>query len=91
MDADEKRLMQPQSKLEKDHIENFLNAIRGEAKLRSEIAEGQTSVLLCHLANIAYRTVHTIQFDPVARKILGDREAQKLWGREYRRGWTPKV
>lgn len=77
--------MQLQSKLEKDHIENFLNAIRGEAKLRSEIAEGH------HLANIAYRTVHTIQFDPVARKILGDREAQKLWGREYRRGWTPKV
>src|SRR5687767_13066193 len=31
------------------HISNFLAAIRGDAKPTSEIAVGQTSVLLCHL------------------------------------------
>lgn len=76
---------------EKGHIENFLKAIRGDAKANSPIAVGQTSILLCHLSNIAYRTGHTIHFDPRARKIIDDKEAEKLWGREYRPGWEPKV
>jgi predicted dehydrogenase len=67
---------------DKGHIENFLKSIRGEAKPNSEIAVAQTSTLLCHLSNIAYR---------VAGKMVGDAEAGKLWGREYRPGWEPKV
>lgn len=76
---------------EKGHIENFLKAVRGDAKLNSEIAVGQTSVLLCHLGNIAYRTGDTIHFDPRTRKMVADAEAEKLWSREYRPGWEPKV
>ena len=76
---------------DKVHIENFLQSIRGDAKPNSEIAVGQTSVLLCHLGNIAYRTGRTLQFDPVARKIIGDANAQTYWSREYRPGWEPKV
>ncbi len=76
---------------EKEHIENFLNSIRGEAKPNSEIAVGQTSTLLCHLGNIAYRVGRTLQVDAATRKIVGDAEAQKLWGREYRPGWEPRV
>ena len=70
---------------------NCLDAIRGNAKPNSEIAVGQTSTLLCHLGNIAYRTGHTIHFDPASRRIAGDKEADKLWAREYRQGWEPKV
>ncbi len=76
---------------DKGHIENFLQAVRGNAKPNSEIATGQTSVLLCHLGNIAYRTGHTLRFDPRNRKIVGDKDADKLWSREYRKGWEPKV
>jgi predicted dehydrogenase len=73
------------------HFANFHDAIRDGKKLNSPIDEGQKSTLLCHLGNIAYRTGHTINFDPVNRKIIGDAEADKLWAREYRPGWEPTV
>ena len=76
---------------DKGHVENFLKSIRGDAKPNSEIEIGQRSSLLCHLGNIAYRTGHTVRFDPKTRKIVGDAEVEKLWSREYRPGWEPKV
>jgi predicted dehydrogenase len=73
------------------HIGNFLDCIRTGKKLAADIEEGQKSILLCHLGNIAYRTGRTIHFDPISKKIVGDADAMKYWGREYRPGWEPKV
>jgi hypothetical protein len=74
-----------------DHFLNFIEGVRGNVALNSEIEEGQKSTLLCHLGNIAWRTGHTLTLDPVRKTILNDRAASKLWGREYRKGWQPKV
>lgn len=74
-----------------DHFLNFIEAIRGNSRLNSEIEEGQKSALLCHLGNIAWRTGHTLTLDPARRAIRGDHAASTLWGREYRRGWKPRV
>ena len=76
---------------DKVHIENFVNAIRDNEPLNQEIAEGQKSTLLCHLGNIAYRSGREIHFDPATKQITGDSEAARLWAREYRPGWEPKV
>ena len=73
------------------HIENFLNCIRDGKTPNSEIEEGQKTSLLCHLANISYRVGRTVQYDAEARQIVGDAEAMKLWGREYRKGWEPVI
>ncbi len=77
---------------EKIHIENLFNAIRSRTvKLNSEIEEGHLSTQLCHLGNIAWRTGGALRIDPKTGHIEKDRDAAKLWKRDYRKGWEPKV
>ena len=73
------------------HLANFLDGIRGEAKPNSEILEGHSTTLLCHLGNIAHRTGRTLSCDPKDGRILHDDEAMTYWTREYATGWEPKV
>ena len=73
------------------HIGNFLDAIRGKGQLNSPIEEGQKSTMLCHLGNIAYRTNTVVECDPKTGKMLNNPEGEKLWKREYRKGWEPRV
>ena len=73
------------------HFGNFIDAIREGKPLLAEIEEGQKSTTMCHLANIAWRTGHTISFDPKTRQIVGDEAAAGLATRQYRPGWEPKV
>ncbi len=73
------------------HLQNFLDCIRSGKRSNADIEEGHKSTLLCHLGNIAYRTNHTLLLDPKTHRIVDDKKAAALWGREYRRGWEPKV
>ncbi len=73
------------------HIQNFVDAVHGDAKANAPIGGGHKSVLLCHLGNIAQRTGRTLDCDPSNGHILGNAEARQLWGREYAPGWEPKV
>lgn len=73
------------------HIGNFLDGIRGTAKLNSPIEEGQKSTMLCHLGNLAYRTGSMIHYDAATKKVVNNPEALKLWARTYRKGWEPHV
>ena len=74
------------------HMGNFLEAIRGNAKLNSPIAEGQKSTMMCHLGNIAYRTNTVVRVDPKTGKLIDNPAGEKLWKRAgYRAGWEVKV
>ncbi|QHV93912.1 Gfo/Idh/MocA family protein [Spirosoma endbachense] len=72
------------------HIQNFFEAIRGKEKQNSTIEEGARSTLLCHLANIAFRTNKSFAVDAKNGHIQ-DKDAMKLWSREYEKGWEPKL
>ena len=73
------------------HFQNFVDSVRGDAKLNSPVSEGSKSVLLCHLANIAQRTGATLFCDTANGHILHNNDAMNLWKREYEKGWEPKV
>ncbi len=74
------------------HAINFLETIRGKAsKQNSPVDEGVKSTLLCHLANIAYRTDDLLKIDNTNGHIVNSKAAKKLWTREYEKGWEPKV
>lgn len=72
-----------------DHLNNFVESIRDHAEPNANITEGAKSTMFCHLANIAYRTARTIDYDGKNQQIVDDSEARKLWGRDYEPGWKP--
>lgn len=77
-------------KLDSTHLLNFVDTIRGKAKLNSPIEEGFRSTLLPHLGNISQRTGKTLDCNPANGKPT-DRDALKLWKREYEKGWEMKL
>jgi predicted dehydrogenase len=84
--------VQPGGQDDGAHIANFIDAVRGKAKPNAEIEIGHLSTSLCHLGNIATRLGRTLRFDPEKEQIVGDEEANRLVGREYREHWgTPTV
>jgi len=89
--GDSGNLVSSTGNLDYYHFNNFVNSIRGEDKLNSPVNEGYKSVLLCLLANISQRTGRTLHTDPTNGHILNDKQAMKLWRREYEKGWEPKV
>jgi predicted dehydrogenase len=73
------------------HILDFANCIRAGGRPRSDFHDSNKSILMCHLGNIAHRVGRTLNCDPSKGRITGDKEAMKLWQREYEPGWEPKV
>lgn len=71
------------------HYQNFIDAIRaGNPKLLTcDVLEGHLSSTLPHLANISYRVGRALVFDGRTETFVGDKEADRLLTREYRKGF----
>jgi predicted dehydrogenase len=88
---DASNIVSPLEKLDRTHLINFCEAVRGNEKINAPILEGHKSTLLPQLGNIAYRVGRALECDPSNGRILNDDAAMKLWGREYEKGWELKV
>ena len=73
------------------HFGNLIAAIRTGEPLRQPVAQGNVAVTMLQLSNIAYFTGRELQTDPQTYAILGDKEAQAMTGRDYAKGWEPRV
>ena len=69
------------------HVRNFLDCCKSRQQPVLNLEVGHRVSTLAHLGNIAYRTGHKIVWDDVAEKVVGDREADKLVGVNYRKPW----
>lgn len=72
------------------HVENFFNTIRGKEILQAPIDDASISMAMVHYGNVAYRIGRGFKINPQTGKML-NKKAMKLWGREYAKGWEPKL
>jgi len=72
-----------------EHLQNFLATIRGNAKVNASVEDGHKSALMCHLANVAYRTNKPLEVDAKTGHIRDSAIASSYWQRTYRPGWFP--
>jgi predicted dehydrogenase len=73
------------------HFANFIAAIRKDEKLNAPVADGNVSVTMLELSNIAWEVNRELRLDTKDGRIQDDAEAMKMWGREYENGWAPQV
>jgi predicted dehydrogenase len=73
------------------HFQNFVKAIRQGEALHSPIADGNISVTMLLLSNIAWKFGRVLNLDTASGRVLNDAEAMTMWRREYAKGWEPRV
>jgi predicted dehydrogenase len=73
------------------HFANFIAGIRNGEKLHAPIADGNISVTMLQISNIAWEVKRELNLDPRDGHIQGDAEAMKFWKRDYESGWAPQV
>jgi hypothetical protein len=69
-------------------VRNFLACMKSRQQPVLNLEVGHHVSSVAHLGNIAYRTGRKINWDPVNEKIVGDAEADKLVGVQYRQPWN---
>lgn len=73
------------------HVMNFLDSIRNNRRPNCDVEDGFKSIVAMQLGNISWRVGRDLKIDSSNGHIIGDKEAQKLWSREYEKGWEPKI
>jgi len=73
------------------HFANFIGAIRKGEKLNAPVSDGNISVTMLQLSNVAWEVHRELTLDKKDGRIQGDPEAMRMWGREYEQGWAPHL
>ena len=88
---DARNKVNPAENLDALHIQNFFKAISDGEKLNADIDSGHKSTLLVQLGNISQRVGNSLDIDSQTGHILNDKNANRLWSRDYEKGWELKL
>ena len=73
---------------DKPHQDNFIECVRTRKRPNADVEQGHYSALLCHLADISYRTGNQkLRFDSKTEAFINAPDADKLIKRAYRAPW----
>jgi predicted dehydrogenase len=73
-----------------NHYQDWLDAMKSRQRPICDVEVGHRSSTVCNIANIAYQLGRPLQWDPEREKFKGDRAANKLLGRDYRKPYKVK-
>ena len=75
-----------------EHIRNFLDCVKSRKRPNADLETvGHPSSVLCHAANVAWRTGQTLTLDPVTETFDNPRANEFLTRPEYRKPWLLPV
>ncbi len=69
------------------HLRNFIECIKTRKRPIADIEQGHQVTTACHLANISLRLGRKVRWDADKEQIAGDREANAMLDRPYRKPW----
>lgn len=69
------------------HQQNFVNAVKARTQPESNLAYAREMTLPMHLAIISWRLGRKLQWDSAKEEFIGDKEANALLSRKYRKAW----
>lgn len=72
----------------RDHAGDFLACMRSRQKPICDVAIGASSVIVCHLGNLAYWNRRRLKWNPEKGEFVGDAEANTWRGRDLRQPWA---
>jgi hypothetical protein len=78
-------------KVSENHTENFTAAMKSRKQPISDVWTHNRMLEICHLSNIAMRLGRPLSWDPVARVIVGDDQANSFLSRESRKGFETQA
>jgi predicted dehydrogenase len=70
------------------HQQNFVDAVKSRTQPQSHLAYAREMTLPMHLGLISYRLGRKLEWDSGKEKFVGDKEANGLLAREYRKKWN---
>ena len=70
------------------HMKDLLTCIGTRGKPVADIEQGYISTTSCILANLSMKLGRSLTWDPLADRVIGDDEANRLLRRPYREPWA---
>ena len=77
--------------LSDDHYQDWIDCIKSRKDPICDVETGHRSASVCNLANIAYQLRTPLTWDPVKEKFKGNKDANKLLGKDYRKPYKIKA
>ncbi len=87
-DLKEERIELNAAPATRQHMINFVQAIKNGGRPVADIEQGHISTASCIIANLSMKLGRPLVYNPQTRKIEGDAEATALLQRPYRQPWV---